>query len=263
MKVYKKFICKFTVFYIFIVIFFAFLYTYFSNDFYYSLSNREILFDKKYFYIEKYLENNLKDNFRSYYGSNYLVFLNEENNKDFIFNIDDLKVVETRIENGNLENDIFIVLKSNRNNLKYNVLITFKVLDELVIIHENNVYRGCEINIKNNSQALNGVELDKIFRVKYLDEFLGTGIVLDSDLNEMLKEYIKNNDGKPSLSKKSFFYYLKYNFTRMLYLSMVTITTLGFGDIVPLTTVTRMLIGLESTIGIVILGWFASKIYKR
>lgn len=43
---------------------------------------------------------------------------------------------------------------------------------------------------------------------------------------------------------------------------MVTITTLGFGDIVPLTNTTRMLIGLESTIGVIILGWFANKSLK-
>lgn len=258
MKVYKRFIGKFIIFYIFTVVFFALLYTYFSNDFYYSLSNKEILFDKKYFYIEESLEKSLKNNFKDYYNSNYLVLFDKENNKDFIFNIDNLKIVETRIENGILESDISIILKNNRSNLEYSAVITFRILDELVIKYENNIYKECEINIKNKSKALNGVELNKIFKVKYLDEVLDLGIVLNSDLNEMLKGYIRNNDGNPSLSRRNFFYYLKYNFPRMLYLSMVTITTLGFGDIVPLTGITRMLIGLESTIGVVILGWFVN-----
>ncbi|MDO4535635.1 MAG: potassium channel family protein [Clostridium perfringens] len=262
MRVYKRFICKFIIFYILVVIFFAFLYTYFSNDFYYSLSSKEILFDKEHFYVEKYLENTLKNNFKNYYNSNYLVLFNGRGNKDFIFNIDDLKVVETRIENGSLESDISIILKNNRDDLEYKATITLKILDGLIIEYENNIYKECEINIKNNSKALNGVELSKIFRVKYLDGFLGTGIILDTDLNERIKEYIRNNDGNPSLNKKSFFYYLKYNFPRMLYLSMVTITTLGFGDIVPLTTTTRMLIGIESTIGVIILGWFVNKSIK-
>ena len=258
MRVYKKFIIKFIGFYIFTVVFFAFLYTYFSNDFYYSLSNKEILFDKEYFYIEESLEKTLKNNFKDYYNSNYLVFFNKESNRDFIFDIDSLKILETRIKNENLESDLLITLKSNRNNLEYNAIITFKILDDLIIKYEDNIYKECEINIKNKSRALNGVELNKIFRVKYLNEILELGIDLDSDLDKTLKEYVKNNDGNPSISRKNFFYYLKYNFPRMLYLSMVTITTLGFGDIVPLTSITRMLIGLESTIGVVILGWFVN-----
>ena len=44
----------------------------------------------------------------------------------------------------------------------------------------------------------------------------------------------------------------------MLYLSMVTITTLGYGDIVPLTNTARILIGVESTLGIIIMGWFVN-----
>lgn len=258
MKVYKRFISKFIVLYIFTVVFFAFLYTYFSNDFYYSLSNKEILFDKKYFYIEESLENTLKNNFREYYNSNYLVFFNKKSNRDFIFDIDSLKILETRIKNESLESDIFITLKSNRSDIEYNAVITFKILDDLIIKYENNIYKECEINIKNNSKALSGVGLNEIFKVRYLDEVLDSGIVLDSDLNEMLREYIRNNDGNPSISRKNFLYYVKYNFPRMLYLSMVTITTLGFGDIVPLTSITRMLIGLESTIGVIILGWFVN-----
>lgn len=43
-------------------------------------------------------------------------------------------------------------------------------------------------------------------------------------------------------------------FKRMLYLSMITITTLGYGDIVPLTDLSRLLVGLEATLGVICLG---------
>lgn len=43
---------------------------------------------------------------------------------------------------------------------------------------------------------------------------------------------------------------------RMLYLSIVTITTTGFGDIVPLTTRARLLTGLEAVLGTAIFGLF-------
>jgi voltage-gated potassium channel Kch len=43
-------------------------------------------------------------------------------------------------------------------------------------------------------------------------------------------------------------------FGLMLYLSLVTITTVGYGETVPLTAIARLLVGLEATVGIVLLG---------
>ena len=164
-----------------------------------------------------------------------------------------------KIDNDSLESDILITLKNNRNSLEYNMLITLKILNEMIIKYENNIYKECDLKVKGTNEILSDVKINKIFKVRCIDHILDEGIVLDNHLNKIIEEYVKNNDGNPSLNKKKFFYYLKYNFSRMLYLSMVTITTLGFGDIVPLTNVTRMLIGLESTIGVVILGWFVNK----
>ena len=53
------------------------------------------------------------------------------------------------------------------------------------------------------------------------------------------------------------------NWLRMLYFSVVTITTLGYGDIVPVTTKARILIGSESLIGIVLLGFFINAAWSR
>lgn len=49
---------------------------------------------------------------------------------------------------------------------------------------------------------------------------------------------------------------LSGNFWRMFYLSAVTITTLGYGDIVPITNLSRGLISLESILGIILIGLF-------
>jgi hypothetical protein len=43
-------------------------------------------------------------------------------------------------------------------------------------------------------------------------------------------------------------------FERMLYLSAVTITTLGYGDIVPITALTRFLVWFEAVLGIALIG---------
>lgn len=49
---------------------------------------------------------------------------------------------------------------------------------------------------------------------------------------------------------------------RMLYLSVVTQTTLGFGDIVPLTDLTRILVALQSILGIIMAGGFISSVMR-
>jgi hypothetical protein len=52
-------------------------------------------------------------------------------------------------------------------------------------------------------------------------------------------------------------------FVRMLYLSATTITTLGFGDIVPLSSSARLAIAVEAVVGIVIMGLFLNAIAQQ
>lgn len=49
-------------------------------------------------------------------------------------------------------------------------------------------------------------------------------------------------------------------FWRMFYFSAVTITTVGYGDIVPLTTRTRLLVAGEAILGVVIIGLFLNSV---
>lgn len=61
--------------------------------------------------------------------------------------------------------------------------------------------------------------------------------------------------------------YLKFNVWNMIYYSVVTFTTLGFGDITPRTTGAAMLVMTEVIIGYIMLGGlitiFASKLSRR
>ena len=47
------------------------------------------------------------------------------------------------------------------------------------------------------------------------------------------------------------------NFIRMLYFSVVTMSTLGFGDIVPLSDNMRLLVIIQTFFGLSLIGWFA------
>ncbi|WP_230850937.1 potassium channel family protein, partial [Bacteroides fragilis] len=46
------------------------------------------------------------------------------------------------------------------------------------------------------------------------------------------------------------------NWWDCLYFSMVTITTLGFGDIAPITTLGRLLVAIETVSGVLFIGLF-------
>ena len=53
------------------------------------------------------------------------------------------------------------------------------------------------------------------------------------------------------------------SFWRMLYLSTVTITTLGYGDIVPITPTSRTLIAVEAVLGMLIIGLYLNALSNR
>jgi hypothetical protein len=53
------------------------------------------------------------------------------------------------------------------------------------------------------------------------------------------------------------------NFWRMWYFSCITITTVGFGDIVPITTAARTLVAVEALVGAIIFGLFLFTLVER
>lgn len=55
-------------------------------------------------------------------------------------------------------------------------------------------------------------------------------------------------------------YYLNDDLARMLYFSATTITTVGFGDIVPISGVARLLTGIEAVLGWITAGLFINSV---
>jgi len=73
-------------------------------------------------------------------------------------------------------------------------------------------------------------------------------LVTSKELMDRLIAYSSTMEGFPSRASGSF--------DRMIYLSAMTITTVGYGDIVPITRQARMLLALEAILGIVLIGLF-------
>jgi hypothetical protein len=53
------------------------------------------------------------------------------------------------------------------------------------------------------------------------------------------------------------------SFGRMVYFSSVVITTVGFGDIVPMTGLSRCLVALEAISGLLLFGLFLNAVASR
>jgi hypothetical protein len=73
-----------------------------------------------------------------------------------------------------------------------------------------------------------------------------------TELNNRLAAFDAARRGFPSK--------ISSNYGRMLYLSVVTITTLGYGDIVPITSLARFFTGIEALGGIVLIGLFLNSL---
>jgi len=78
-------------------------------------------------------------------------------------------------------------------------------------------------------------------------------LLLDEDLAFM--NYISGAKGDPDGFNDRLW--------RMIYLSAVVITTLGLGDIVPITPAARWLVGAEAVLGVMLVGLFLSALSHR
>jgi hypothetical protein len=79
-------------------------------------------------------------------------------------------------------------------------------------------------------------------------EFPAPFLRVSMGLSERMRDFAVAVRGFPSK--------ISGQFWRMAYFSATTITTLGFGDIVPLTTAARIIVSVESVLGIVLMGLF-------
>lgn len=80
-------------------------------------------------------------------------------------------------------------------------------------------------------------------------------VILPDSLNKKAINYFNALKGFPAYSSGSFW--------RMFYLSAVTITTVGYGDIVPITTKARIIVSIEAIWGIVLIGIFLNSLANK
>jgi hypothetical protein len=79
-------------------------------------------------------------------------------------------------------------------------------------------------------------------------------ISVPGPLNDRLGSFVGASEGDP--------YYPSGRFGRMFYVSATTITTLGLGDISPVSSTARLLIWMEALLGIVFIGLFLNDLAR-
>ncbi len=88
---------------------------------------------------------------------------------------------------------------------------------------------------------------------------LSGNVVISKQLDAGIMDYFSAINGFPL-----YFAQQKWaNFPRMLYLSAVTVTTVGYGDIVPVTDEARIAVASEAILGIVVIGLFLNGLAAR
>ncbi len=111
-----------------------------------------------------------------------------------------------------------------------------------------------ELEVVSGDNCYNST-LDDDFRTKYKGSRPGIILTIDSDRAWDAVNLIEGFNGTPDS--------VGGNLWRMLYLSVVVITTLGLGDIVPISDAGRVLVGSEAMLGVLLVGLFLNAVAWR
>jgi hypothetical protein len=223
-----------------------------TNDFYHSTIQYEYGFlSRENYELDSCLETQIIDNYYEF---------KRDTNK--IINIDKIVVSNLTGEKNNLNFYIsfpYSIIESHSNK-KMTVFTSFKVTLYNIIYAGKDTkspyyIREIECNDEgaNNKTLFNLIFPDTIYPIIYSSN---TKLVKTRDrIDTQIYNFEKASNGISSD--------INGNFWRMLYLSSMTITTVGYGDIVPITTRARLLISLEAILGIIIIGLFLNSIGNK
>lgn len=132
------------------------------------------------------------------------------------------------------------------------------------ISDEHPIYymRQCEVtdlDIKRDRPARMPIDVSDLFPCRSYPGTHSTCVEMSEVLEHDLTTLSGMLNGHIPALKES----VIVQFLRMLYFSVVTITTVGYGDIVPLTILARVLVTLEAFLGPLLLGFFLAAVGMR
>lgn len=240
---------KISFLYLFSIFLFAFIYWWIPQDFYHTTVKYETTFKEELNDVRASIYKIVIEDFEERYGKLLVT------DGKTVFNIQNILFTDLTVEKGYLEG-VF-------------ALSTRKIRTEKFKSHE------LKFRIYFNPKKFQIINKRMVNQVEVL-----------SDLPEIFNEFLLFRTEFPLPSNSSYFTYsiriphnirpkihylisankgfpvkLKGSFWRMLYLSATTITTLGLGDILPITNRARILITIETILGMILIGLFINSIF--
>ncbi len=231
---------------------FACIYHFFlTYDFYQSALERESDYLNN---PQRLLKTSIKDKISNNFIHNYHV--SDTSIRRFKFNINDIIISDISTKADVLSFQLLIV-GNQQNRPDYNIGIPLEIISESVIYAENKIIRN--VGNFNYDDGIDSTKIDiahLLFNANYIFEFSSCILTLvflsDAKIENQIRDYTQ--------ATKGFSSNIYNNYLRMFYLSAITITTVGFGDIVPITTRARIVIAIEAILGIVLIGLFLNSI---
>lgn len=237
----------FATLYIFAIPIFALIFNYYSNEFYHSTIK-----------FEENQKDEQKDILRSLELSMIETYKTVNHTEDlddiYYFTIKDIKFYNLEYENGYYTFDLISDYKGDEKDLPPNPLnLKFCLSWETEISPSLKEY-GIECsNYKDMEQTLKMLFPSRFEQFRK-NQTIGY-ITVSNSLQTKLKNFRDTILGRPIRSEN--------NYWRMFYLSSVTITTVGYGDIIPTSTLTRILVSVEAILGVVLIGLFINASFLK
>lgn len=238
--------------YFLVILVFAIIYSFIPEDFYHSTIKYEDYFTEEVKAVESLIAKEIKENYKKDYGK---IKFEDEN-----YRYDASQIVVTELKSISKGINFTLLIPIFRNNPKVSSQIftvkgtlshsTRKIYDKSIIksinIEPNNfhpLYQKFPIR----SQGKYNTEMKFSNDIKNPFE-------VSEKLDDKLRNLYKTTKGFPSGINGAFF--------RMLYFSSTTMTGLGPGDILPLTNRARILVVIQSLLGLILIGIFLNEIAK-
>jgi hypothetical protein len=155
------------------------------------------------------------------------------------------------------ENGTIILADSEDNEVKKQEVFIKKILSmadaTYSVSHDPISFKLIDVKVK-ETLAVNSETTNLLKEISKLSK-REIPVAIDIEKSPYVEIFLQESEGIPS-SKVD-------NFLRLLYFSAVTVTSVGFGDIVPLTIRARMLVGLEAVSGLIIIGLFLNSLTEK
>jgi hypothetical protein len=249
----------FLIIYLSSIFLFALIYNFMPYEFYHTTTKHEYSIKNSIKDLESELENEIKYNLRTDSLSD---IINIGGGK---FNLDKVRISNLRIDNFKAQ----FIFEIYGVNLPESTLIDgeslFLDVTTNKALEKNKIRQTIIINNERSSGFWGKLKLIDLFNKNdYKEIDLKTWNQTGSDIGlflistKLLKKLIAYNYADYGFPSET-----KGNFMRMFYLSAMTITTVGFGDILPITLRARTLIAIEAIWGIIIIGLFLNSLANK